>query len=130
MLLAQNFTREEAIAKAIHEFIVPPTLDHPVTAYITVSPLQPGDIITPFIDGKENRISTLTWFVWINDNPEGFFAHKTRYLFIDADNGNHDLKIEEWWPELNGESLFMSQAERLDMNLIIYSDVHRSDINR
>ena len=130
LMIAQNFTREDAIKKAIFEIIVPPNLDHPVTAFITKLPLQPGDIVKPFLDGKEKVISRPTWFVWINDNPESFFAHKTRYLFINAESGQHEVSIEEWWPELNGESLFMSDEERLDLNLIIYSDLHRSKIDK
>lgn len=121
-LNAQTFTRKQAIHKAITEFIVPPTLDHHVTAFITKQPLQPGDIIAPFADGEGKRISKPTWFVWINDNPDAWFAHDTRYLFIDAETGEHEIRTEEWWPTLNEESLFMSEEEMTDLDLIIYSD--------
>ena len=121
-IYSQDFTRKQAIHKAITEFIVPPTLEHTVTAFITKMPLQPGDVIAPFVDGEEKRISKPTWFVWINDNSDAWFAHETRYLFIDAETGEHELRVEEWWPTLNEESLFISEEEMTDLDLIIYSD--------
>lgn len=117
--------RQEAIEILINKLIVPATLDHDVTAFLTKEPLQPGDIVEPFLDGSKKVIKSPTWFAWINDDPQAFFAHSTRYVFINQISGNIEVKKEDWWPVLNETDLFMSDEELVDLDIIIYSDMHQ-----
>ena len=68
-----------------------------------------------------------TWFCWINDQPQEFFAHDTRYLFIDAETGDSQVFQQNWWPEVNGADMFVSDADWLTTTTMIYSTVHVAD---
>ncbi len=118
-------TRNDATRILLNEIIMPATLNQTLTAYLVKQPLQPGDKITSFMGAPRKSITAPTWFAWLNDNPEGFFEHTTRFVFIDEKSGAIEIVNSEWWPVLNNESLFMSDEEMKDMELIIYSDVHR-----
>lgn len=116
--------REEAVQVVLNEIIVPPTTDHVITAFLVKKPLQPGDVIAPFYGEIKHEIQEPAWFAWIDDDPLAFFAHPTRYVFIGARTGDIEIVEHDWWPKLNGASLFMSREEMMDLELIIYSDVH------
>ncbi len=122
---SEPLTREDATRILLNEIIVPATLNQTLTAYLVKEPLKLGDRVESFMGAPSRAINASTWFAWLNDNPEGFFAHTTRFVFIDQKTGKVDIVKSEWWPVLNGESLFMSDEERIDLGLIIYSDLHR-----
>ncbi|GEM_PF-3068545 len=117
-------TREDAVRIILNRIIVPATLDHDVTAFLVKVPLKSGDVIKPFLDGKERIITRNTWFAFINDSPQAFYEHPTRFVYIDVLTGKYEVENQKWWPLLNGNDLFTSDAELRDMDLIIYSDVH------
>ncbi|MBK8493306.1 MAG: hypothetical protein IPL49_21095 [Saprospirales bacterium] len=117
-------TREDATRIILQEIIVPATSNHTITAFLVKTLLQPGDIIAPFYGDLNHEMQEPAWFAWINDDPLALFAHPTRYVFIGARTGDVEIVEHAWWPKLNGESLFMSEAEMMDLELIIYSDVH------
>ena len=119
-----HISREEAIRIVLHRIIVPATLDHDVTAFLVKEPLKNGDVIQPFIDGSERRITRETWFAFINDSPQAFYEHPTRFVYIDVLTGEYEVNYQKWWPMLNGKDLFTSDEELRDMELIIYSDIH------
>jgi len=120
-------SRDQAINIA-YNVMVPATLDHSVTAFLGMMPLNAGDTLVPaFTEGRQYTFSGPTWFCWINDDSQSLFEHPTRYLFIDAATGSTSVVIERWWPVLNGIPLFMSDAELADPNLVIYSCIHRDE---
>jgi len=120
--------RQQAIEIAVN-IISPATIDRNVTAFMPMAPLQPGDVIHPFMEEERARtITAPTWFCWIDDDSQSFFGHDTRYVFIDATTGAVEVVVEKWWPELNGQSLFMSDAEWDDLQLVIYSSIHLIEI--
>ncbi len=121
-------TREEAI-EIVFDVIVPPSPDHDVTAFLGMDMLSAGDVIGPFAHEERSRaIAGATWFCWINDNPQAFFQHNTRYVFIDAETGDVEVIVEGWWPELNGDSIFMSDEAWESADTIIYSCIHTEDV--
>jgi len=128
LLSGQNnpLTREDATRILLNEIIVPATLNQTLTAFLVKEPLQPGDQVESFMGAPLRVIAAPAWFAWLNDDPEGFFAHDTRFVFIDVQSGKVDIVKSEWWPVLNGEALFMSEEEMRDLDLIIYSDMHRN----
>ena len=118
-------TRQEAIDIIIKKVIVPPTLDHDAAAFLGMNPLDSGVVYYPYShDDLEKKIEYPVWFGWINDSPQAFFAHGTRYVFIDARTGNYTIETYSWWPVVNGESLWMSEEERENPDVLIYSTVH------
>ncbi|MFQ5446687.1 MAG: hypothetical protein ACE5FF_07125 [Saprospiraceae bacterium] len=119
-------TREDATRILLNEIIVPATLNQTLTAFLVKEPLQPGDRVESFMGAPLRVIAAPVWFAWLNDDPEGFFAHDTRFVFIDVQSGKVDIVKSEWWPVLNGEALFMSEEDMKDLDLIIYSDMHRN----
>ena len=120
-----KITRQEAIDIIIKKVIVPPTLDHDVAAFLGMNPVNSGAVYYPYSqEDLEKKIENPVWFGWINDSPQAFFAHGTRYVFIDARTGNYTIETYSWWPVVNGESLWMSEEERENPDVLIYSTVH------
>ena len=125
----QTISRADAISIVIHRYIVPPTREWPVTAFLGRTLLNPGDAVWTDIDSTFRReIASPTWFSWINDDPQAFFSHPTRYLFIDATTGQTEVRPADWWPVLNGTPLWMSDEEWTDEALVIYSEVHIEEV--
>jgi hypothetical protein len=118
-------TRQEAIDIIVNEVIVPPTLSHNVSAYLGMETIKEGSVIWPFKnDEPVITVSAPTWFGWVNDAPLAFFEHPTRYVLINAHTGSYEVLTKKWWPVLNGESLWMSEEEKENPAVLIYSDVH------
>ena len=121
-------TREEAIDIIIKKVLVPQTLEHKVTAFLGMQVTPTGSVIRSFKGDDEKKIlNTPTWFGWINDNPQAFFEHETRFVYIDAVTGNYEVVTERWWPVVDGESLWMSEEEKDNPAVLIYSDIHLSN---
>ncbi len=118
-------SREEAIRITIEQIIKPASLDHVLVAWLGYHPLKKGATVRPYFEKGEHTITKPTWFVWIDDMPDAFFAHPTRFVYIDATTGLFEIEDQEWWPVVNGKSLWMSDEEQEDPNLIIYSTYHR-----
>lgn len=118
-------SRQEAADIVVRRLVDPATLDRPVVAWLTREPLSPGAEVWPFdVPEETTTVERPTWFAWIDDHPQAFFAHPTRFVFIDAESGAVEVKQARWWPVLDGESLFMSREERTDLELIVYSELH------
>lgn len=121
-------TRDQAIRK-LYDIIKPSTLDHSVMAFLSVTALDTGDVIHPWDQpGRQRTLTGPTWFGWIDDDPRAFFEHNTRYVLIDAVTGTADVRIEGWWPVVNGTSIFMSDAEWSNENIVVYSCLHAKTI--
>lgn len=119
--LRADITREQAI-DIVNDIVSPATLDHEARAFLTLAPLEIGDRIEPF--DEPDRGTTLTarsWFAWIDDDPEAFFAHKVRFVFIDASTGAVRVEAQRWWPEVNGEPPFSRDAVAANPLLRIFS---------
>jgi hypothetical protein len=124
-LTESKITRQQAIDIMIKKIIVSPTLDHDVTAFLGMNPLESGNVYHPFsYDDLEKRIENPVWFGWINDQPQAFFAHSTRYIFIDAVTGSYKIETYDWWPVVNGESLWMGDEELINPDVLIFSTIH------
>jgi hypothetical protein len=120
-----KITRQEAIDIIIKKVIVPPTLDHDATAFLGMTPMDSGMVYYPYGNNDlEKRIEKPVWFGWINDAPQAFFSHSTRYIFIDAATSSYIIETYGWWPVVNGESLWMSEEEISNPDLLIYSTIH------
>jgi hypothetical protein len=121
-------TREEAIDIIIKKVLVPQTLDHKVTVFLGMHETPTGSVVRPFKGEDEKRtLNTPTWFGWINDNPQAFFEHETRFVYIDAVTGHYEVSSEKWWPVVDGESLWMGEEEKDNPAVLIYSDIHLSN---
>jgi len=74
-------------------------------------PLQNGDTVSSE-SGNDYPITTNTWFIFIDDNPQAFYAHATRYVFMDARDGSYTIVNETWPPEINNFSMWNTQLGR------------------
>jgi len=117
-------TRQQVIDVVLAQVVVPPTLNHTARVFLGMSALGRGDRVRPFYDGRERILDRPTWFSWVDDEPQAFFSHPTRYVFVDAYTGRVAVTSENWWPVVNDVSLWMSDKEWTDKDLIIYSDVN------
>lgn len=101
-----DLTREEAKA-ALLKVVGNLGQDREVSIYLTATTLPAGSSIEPFInEGDPQILPAVTWFGWIDDNPNALFSHRTRFVYINASDGAVTVVNHEWWPELNGESIF------------------------
>ena len=64
-----------------------------------------------------------SWFGYIDDDATALFAHETRYVVIDVVSGAVTVVPQEWWPTLDGRSVFVDDDDRADRELVVYSDL-------
>jgi hypothetical protein len=58
------------------------------------------------------------WLVYIDENPNAFFAHDVEYIFVDSSTGEKKNFDESWPPEINGEGIFEAEEDCLGMTQI------------
>jgi len=97
--------RDEAIAILVSEIIEPASSYKRISAFMLSQPLREGDVVTSE-SGEEYEIDANTWFIFIDDEPLAFFAHDTRYVFMDARSGDYDIVDESWPPLINNDSMW------------------------
>jgi len=101
--------KDEAIRILVSEIIPPASSYARISAAMLSQPLQQGDVVSSE-GGGQYTIEANTWFVFIDDAPEAFFAHGTRYVFIDARTGDYDVVNEMWPPLINNVSMWDTQS--------------------
>ncbi len=94
---------DEASQILIEEVIKPDELLYDIIAFTTHKILYPGDVISSGVNNY--TIDSPTWFFWVDDYPYFDFAHSTRYVFIDAKDGEINITHEDFPPWINGEFL-------------------------
>ncbi len=98
-----------------------PSGARPFAVFLSADPLPSGTVVAPFVGDHEETLMSGTWFGWIDDHPFAFFAHPTRFVYIDAANGTTRVVAHEWWPEVDGVFPFSEEAIELDAELVIIS---------
>ena len=101
--------RLAALEILLGEILLPAASPSNVSAHMPSQYLDAGNVVSSE-GGSRYTIDGPTWFVFIDDAPEAFFAHPARYVFIDALTGDHDTTAESWPPQVNGSSMWDSQA--------------------
>jgi hypothetical protein len=123
---ARMLTREEVIAVILKQVIKPESLDLEVIAFLGREPLGPGDSVSDADDSlRFTGMRGPTWFAWVNDHAMAYFAHPTRYVFVDAYSGKLTVDVREWWPLLNRRPLWVTREEREADRFIFFSNVNR-----
>ncbi len=97
--------KDEAIAILVSKIMEPASSGKRVSAFMLSQPLQKGDVVNSESGGKY-PINANTWFIFVDDAPEAFFAHATRYVFIDARTASYDIVDETWPPQINNVSMW------------------------
>lgn len=104
---------EEAAQLVLAEVVKPDDLDHEVIVFPWPEPLEPGDRLHSYLGpdlespGEVLPIGNEAWFFWVDDAPGAASAHPTRFVLVDRATGEVSTSEEEWWPVLNGESLWV-----------------------
>jgi PKD repeat protein len=106
--LPAGIDKDGAIAILVSKIIKPASEYKLISAFMLSQPLQNGDVVTSE-SGQRYPIDTDTWFVFIDDEPLAFFAHDSRYVFIDAQTGSYDVNNETWPPQVNNLSMWDTQ---------------------
>ena len=99
------FTQEQAVELLMSSIIDPSSSNYRISAYMLSIPIEKGDTITSE-DGQNYTVDKDSWFIFIDDQPNSFFAHPTRYLFIDAKDGSYKIYDENWPPLINNVSIW------------------------
>lgn len=96
--------------KVLFSDVLPPASSSArVSVCMPSQPLPAGTVIGSE-SGYSYRIDKDTWFAFIDDAPEAFFAHPCRYVFIDAVSGSFKVEDESWPPDVNGHSIWAQPA--------------------
>jgi hypothetical protein len=124
------------VAILVDDVIRPESLRGELLAFGLQAPLPPGTHIVPYLpEPMPNAdvtapvltggvvLSRNVWFFWVDDLPRAEHAHPTRFVFIDAQTGRVTVTDEEWWPVVNGSSLWASDAEYYDPALWVWSQL-------
>jgi PKD repeat protein len=98
----------EAIEILVSEIIEPASSNKRISAFMLSQPLQTGDVVTSE-SGEEYSIDDNTWFIFVDDAPQAFYAHDTRYVFIDTKTATYDVTSETWPPLINNVSMWDTQ---------------------
>jgi len=98
----------DAIEILVKQIIPPAASEDRISAFMLSEPLQAGDVVSSE-SGADYPITTRTWFIFIDDNPQAFYAHATRYVLMDARDGSYTIANETWPPEINGYSMWDTQ---------------------
>ena len=98
----------DAIEILVKQIIPPAASNQRISAFMPSEPLRAGDVVTSE-SGADYPITNRTWFIFIDDNPQAFYAHGTRYVFMDARDGTYTIVNESWPPEINGYSMWNTQ---------------------
>ncbi|GAF75406.1 unnamed protein product, partial [marine sediment metagenome] len=101
----------DAIEILVKQIIPPAASEDRISAFMLSEPLVAGDVVTSE-SGADYPITTRTWFIFIDDNPQAFYAHATRYVLMDARDGSYTIFNEDWPPEINGYSMWNTQLGR------------------
>ncbi len=98
----------DAIEILVSEIIPPAAAYDRISAFMLSEPLQNGDVVSS-ASGEDYPIDINTWFIFIDDAPQALYAHATRYVFMDARNGDYDIVAETWPPDINNFSMWDTQ---------------------
>jgi PKD repeat protein len=105
---APDIGKDDAIELLVSEIIKPAYSNKGISAFMLSQPLQAGDTVTSE-SGEDYPIDANTWFIFIDDAPQAFFAHDTRYVFIDAKTAAYNIINESWPPRINNISMWNPQ---------------------
>lgn len=112
--------KDDAIEILVREIIPPASSNRRVSAFMLSQPLQKGDVVTSE-SGEKYPISANTWFIFVDDAPEAFFAHNTRFVFIDARTAAYDVVDESWPPLINNSSMWDARGLNRGYLIELYS---------
>ncbi|MDP8255294.1 MAG: hypothetical protein P9M14_06060 [Candidatus Alcyoniella australis] len=82
-------------------------------AYVVTQPLA-ADVAVTAAEGEVSHApDNAFWFAYLDEDPLGQFEHATRFVFVDADSGALVAEQPRWWPELDGQALFLADYDLL-----------------
>jgi len=117
---------DDALEILMGEVLKPAASGDRVSAFILSQPLQAGDVVTSQ-SGQTGWVEDATWFAFIDDDPAAAFAHATRYVTIDADDGECEVINDIWPPEINGVSMWdttsLNRGDLIDIYPVLDSAV-------
>ncbi len=92
---------------------------HPVllTPSAELSPYAPDPIpaeVTSLPHLVPYTIDVPVWFFWIDREPYARYSHPTTFVLVDASDSTYVTHDEQWWPVLNGDSLWMESETYWD----------------
>ncbi|MCK4225768.1 hypothetical protein KAX29_02625 [candidate division WOR-3 bacterium] len=63
--------------------------------------MESGTVVKPRYDGDKEYIAKKDcWFFFIDDDPEAYWSHHCRYVFVYyRGNGEYEVINEKWWPK-------------------------------
>lgn len=104
---ASTVSKDDAVGTAIEgEFV-----DEDEVGYVYCEQLSAGDKVSTSGDPDKYDIEGPVWFVYVDEEPNAFFEHDTKFIFIDAATGEETVYEESWWPDINGEDLFVAAKD-------------------
>jgi hypothetical protein len=120
---------EEAAQVVLDEVVKPDDLDHEVIVFGWPEILTAEDELQSYaaddltLPGETILVNQDSWFFWVDDAPVAYYVHPTRFVLVDVQTGEVSSHDEEWWPVLNGISLWVDTPEYWDEANWIFSNL-------
>src|SRR3989344_8143292 len=74
--------------------------------------LKKGDLVfSEFGTEVAFKVNGQSWFFWIDDEPEARFAHKNRFVLVDARKSKVSTVESGFWPFINEYSMWDGSSE-------------------
>jgi hypothetical protein len=93
--------------------------------------LLSSDVISPYAPSEAKTtkyplvvpylLKESSWFFWIDDDPYAKYAHPVRFVFFGTESQETTVYNEEWWPVLNGKSLWVDRNEYWNTFFWVYN---------
>lgn len=95
-----------ALSKEDAEALAGEEVEEGERGYVYCEQLGPGDKIATMGDDDKYGVNGPVWFAYVDEEPEAWFEHDVKYIFIDAETGEKTIYEESWPPDVNGEDIF------------------------
>lgn len=121
--VAALFTGVETVAELLDQQIVFLWLN-PITLSDTIAPYGPTPLRSHITDLPHiipYPLKEESWFFWIDDLPYAKYAHTTRFIFFGIKTKTYTIHQEQWWPVLNGTSLWVESREYWNSDYWVYN---------
>lgn len=75
-------------------------------AYLWPEILKPGDTVKTWDEeSATTTIKEFSYLAWVDTQPgNAFFAHPTKFIYVNAETGSINEEDKDFWPVVNGES--------------------------
>lgn len=124
-------SRDDAIKMVVEKVAKPSEAPKGLRVHAYPDLLAKGSIVEPYITWLARKkqlpsredifvCKTASWFFWFDEDPLADFAHKTRFVFVDASTGKTTIQESQWWPVVNKKMMWNTSGDRASRTTLVF----------